>query len=501
MNVRRLKLPTARIYIFLGALVVTGMFIVWYSTVWGAGLISDSFQYTASARNFAVGNGFTIPYGDGELEPMTKYPPMFPILLAAFELVGIKALLGARIANIILFGINIILVFVCTQRLTRSNSFALLISLLFSVSFVMVEVHSWALSEPLYICLGLIAFLVGERYFETRSWRWLMFLGLVVACAFLTRYVGFSLVVACAAIIFFLEGSLWKRFAETLLFGILSVLPTAIWTARGYLLTRTLNDRLVGFHPLTNNNYANAIDTIFGWFLPAFFLEGKEKLLLILCAVIFIGAIVLLRFNRGVLQEFLNKPVSQLRTIALHVIYTFIFGIMIIVSKTWVDPDIGMSNRILSPMSVSLLILSGVLLQFLWETFKKARFVVVAICVWLIAYYGVSTMITIQPFHNNGIGIARKGWYHSEVIQSLQSYSQYSIYTNSNSSLYLWTGRSGYELSEFRALKEQGTNREVLLVIFHQVPPTGQTLDKLVSGLKLVNEDRLISIYSFGPSQ
>jgi len=160
-----------------------------------------------------------------------------------------------------------------------------------------------------------------------------------------------------------------------------------------------------------------------------------------------------------------------------------------------------MSNRILSPMLVSLLILSGVLPQFFWETYKKTRPIVVAVCLWLMLYYGASTIISVQLFHNNGIGIARKGWYHSEVIQSLQNYSDYSIYTNSNSSLYLWSDRSGYELSEFRSLKEQGINREVLLVIFHQVPPTGKPLEKLITGLNLVNEDRIVSVYSFGPTK
>src|SRR5690242_20336453 len=130
MNLRRLDSYSTLIYILLIVFAGMGMFIIWYSTIWGAGLISDSFQYTASAKNIAAGNGFAIPYGDGELEPMTKYPPMFPILLAVFELVGIKALLGARIVNIALFGLNIILTFFCTQRVTRSYTFAIFIALL-----------------------------------------------------------------------------------------------------------------------------------------------------------------------------------------------------------------------------------------------------------------------------------------------------------------------------------------------------------------------------------
>src|SRR5690349_12600656 len=108
----------------LALLIAIGMWLVWYSTVWGAGLISDSFQYAATARSLARGNGFSLPYGDGELIPMTKYAPMFSILLSGFELVGVRAILGARILNTLLFGLNIVLVFLCTKQLTRADIFS-----------------------------------------------------------------------------------------------------------------------------------------------------------------------------------------------------------------------------------------------------------------------------------------------------------------------------------------------------------------------------------------
>src|SRR5512142_1191279 len=102
--------------------IAIGMFLVWYSTVWGAGLISDSFQYAAAARNLAHGNGFTLPYGDGELIPMTKYAPMFSIVLSGIELFGVSAIFGARILNTLLFGVNIVLIFLSTKKLTHSNT-------------------------------------------------------------------------------------------------------------------------------------------------------------------------------------------------------------------------------------------------------------------------------------------------------------------------------------------------------------------------------------------
>jgi hypothetical protein len=102
-----MKNPSLNSYarVFLVALMIAlGMFLVWYSTRWGAGLISDTFRYVASARSFVAGAGYSIPYRDGLLEPMTRYPPMFSIALAVFELVGIPALQGARFINIFCSG-------------------------------------------------------------------------------------------------------------------------------------------------------------------------------------------------------------------------------------------------------------------------------------------------------------------------------------------------------------------------------------------------------------
>jgi hypothetical protein len=117
----------------------------------------------------------------------------------------------------------------------------------------------------------------------------------------------------------------------------------------------------------------------------------------------------------------------------------------------------------------------------------------------LIAYYAVGTFATVQGFHDTGIGIARRGWHRSSVIQRLPTYSDDPIYTNSNSSLYLWSDRAGYSIPDFELLKEKGTDTRILLVIFHHVPPTGKRLAALVSGLKLIEEDKVASIYVLDP--
>ena len=487
-------------YVLLIALIGLGMFLVWYSTVWGAGLISDSFQYTASARNLARGNGFSLPYGDGELEPMTKYPPLFPVFLAFFEIAGGSPLGGARILNILLFGTNILLVFYCTRKLTHAAWFSLLASLLFSLSFVMVEVHSWALSEPLYICLSLTSFLMLQKYFEVERIRWLVLTALAAAAAFLTRYAGVSLVLSIAMVLLWKRNSIRHKALDLLLFGGIAVLPMALWSLRSYWLTRTLNDRTLAFHPLTTKNYVAMIDVFYGWFFPLSLVQGAEKFFLAISAAALVILFFLFWKSRQPSTGSLilgSRPERQI--LLLHGIYVVLYGLVIIASKTWIDADIGLSDRILSPMLVSLLILMAAGLSFLWNYYDRSRPFVLLAGLALCAYYALGTFTTVQGFHETGLGIARRGWHRSEVIQGLRSYSAYSIYTNSNSSLYLWSDRAGYSIPDFELLKEKGTDSRVLLVIFHHVPPGGKRLNTLVSNLELLGEDQVASIYALDP--
>jgi hypothetical protein len=150
-------------------------------------------------------------------------------------------------------------------------------------------------------------------------------------------------------------------------------------------------------------------------------------------------------------------------------------------------------------MLVSLLILLAAGLSFLWNNYGKVRPIVVLIGLGLIAYYAAGTFVSVQGFHETGLGIARRGWNRSDVIQSLRSYPNVPMYTNSSSSLYLWSDRTGYSVPDFELLKEKGTEMRVLLVVFHHVPPSGKRLDALISGLKLIEEDRVASIYALDP--
>jgi hypothetical protein len=291
-----------------------------------------------------------------------------------------------------------------------------------------------------------------------------------------------------------------QRVRDVFFFGFIAVLPMALWSLRGYQLTHTLNDRTLAFHPLTVKNYVSAIDVIYGWFFPRSLVEGAEKIFLVLTGAALILFLVLAwRSRKTVTIGWIEGFSAEKKISLLHGLYIVLYALVVFLSKTWIDADIGLSDRILSPMLVSMLILLAAGLSFLWNNYGKVRPFIALAGLGLLVYYAAATFVSVQAFHDTGLGIARRGWNRSDVIASLRSYPNIPMYTNSISSLYLWSDRAGYGIPEFELLKEKGTDTRVLLVVFHHLPPTGKRLEALVSGLKLVEEDKVASIYSLDP--
>ncbi len=112
------KWPVTAVFLLIGA---AGTALLWYCTRWGAGLIDDAFIYITSAQNLAAGRGLVWPWGEGQLLPLTHYPPMFPLSLAAFELLGVNAVFAARLLNAAAFGGSLVLAGVLARRATRSE--------------------------------------------------------------------------------------------------------------------------------------------------------------------------------------------------------------------------------------------------------------------------------------------------------------------------------------------------------------------------------------------
>ena len=233
--------------IWLLPLALAGIILLWYCTPMGLGLGGDSYYYVGGARNILSGAGFARLAATGEARPITHFPPLFSVCLALLTGLGLDTTQAARWFNAGLFGVNVFLVGWLIWRGTQSWLSSLGGALIFLASPAMLAVHSWVLSEPLFLCCLLLAITWLSFYLERGRRRDLVVSAILASFACLTRYVGLALVAAAVLAILLWPGRRWwKRAQSAAVFAALSLAAPAGWFAR--------NLALVGSRPIGGFN-------------------------------------------------------------------------------------------------------------------------------------------------------------------------------------------------------------------------------------------------------
>lgn len=492
------NLPGKIYWIGLSLIAITGMGLVLYSTVWGAGLISDSFQYIATAKTMASHGYWGYLSEDGSFIPLTQYPPFFPAVLALLEFLGINSLNGVRFFNATLMGINIILVGVTLRYITKSALWSILGAVLFAFNRVFLEAHAWALSEPLYYFLALLGLYLLALSIDRQDRRYWWAEG-VLALAALTRYIGIALIFSGMLVLLGGKKPVWQKVIRSLSFGGLSLLPLGLWTLRNALLTKTINNRSLSFVPLTIKNILSLIQTILGWFVPSVWVIGHEKIWLFLLIVLSITLGIWWVISWRTSQKSITQT-AWFNPLAILWFFATIFHLaFLIIAKIGFDHNIGFGDRLLSPLWLGGIILIVTSMAVLWEEKNAISHWLVILCgSYLIVYFLAGSIVALPAWHKQGLGLARKSWHTSQAILTLQTLDSGRIYSNSPSTVYLWTGSPGHSLTEFSQIRESNSSVDVYLVVFHHIPENAR-LTRLEDGLPIVIEDRIATIYRYPP--
>jgi uncharacterized membrane protein len=142
--------------------------VLFLCTPAGVGLANDSVAYIAGARSILQGTGYSDIWLVGSLEPVTHYPPLLSLTLAAIGLLGVDPLRGARILNILLFGANTGLLGLLGWRMTKSQPAGILLAALFALNASLLRIHVFAMSEPLFLFFSLLSFLFFDLFVESQ---------------------------------------------------------------------------------------------------------------------------------------------------------------------------------------------------------------------------------------------------------------------------------------------------------------------------------------------
>lgn len=395
---------------FVGVFVSVLMFWI---LAQGPGVSPDSITYIEAAKNLSSGNGFFV---NGQ--PITHYPPVFPLILGLFGLLtGGDFLIAGRLLAALMFGANIAVICFAVQACTKNSIVAIGCSILvFLVSKQAIEVHAYILSEGLYIFFSMTGLFLLAQYISQRKLLFLVLASLLLGLAVLTRYAGIVLFSVIIFTILFLDNrsAKYKLSATLMSVGIASV-PNVLWMVRNLLIAETMTNRNTAVHPLTINHVKTMINTLHDFVLPLPISDLTQ-------AVNVAVALTLLVFACGVLSRHKDLQndviaVSYSYPIILIIYCLFYVGALVI-SISFFDAHTVLDQRVLLPVSLALAVaviivawsLSEILVsRYIWYGFVLFLFLSIS----LNAPHALSTSISI---HKNGLIYTATQWKESAVL-------------------------------------------------------------------------------------
>jgi 4-amino-4-deoxy-L-arabinose transferase-like glycosyltransferase len=191
----------------------------------------DNAGYVALAHGLLTTGSYTDVF-DPERLPHTKYPPLFPALLALLIALGARTWVALKAAAAIPTVVAVGLTYVWAER--RGGTVAAgAVALLVAASAGFVYYSHWVLSDPLFVMLTMAALYLLERADERQDGAapargWLIGGVLATGLAYFTRSAGLPLVVALVAWLALRRR--WRALAGS---AVALAVPMLVWALRG----------------------------------------------------------------------------------------------------------------------------------------------------------------------------------------------------------------------------------------------------------------------------
>ena len=236
----------------------------------GPGLTADSAIYVATGRNLFAGEGFVSVFG-----PFERYPPLFPLVLAATGFLHDDMIASAAVLNAVAFGLSVSVTTTWLQGRGVSAFLVVWVGLALALS-PLASVATYVWSEAVFVLFVLVALFALDRFLIAGTRRALLLAAAAAALCWLTRYAGAS-VIACAILLIALRRG-WqpaRRLRAVAVYAAVGLAPTALWMGRNVLVVGLLmGDRspfsnqsaLATSHMAVETTLATVVGpTVFDW--------------------------------------------------------------------------------------------------------------------------------------------------------------------------------------------------------------------------------------------
>ena len=194
----------------------------------GAGLHWDSAVFVSVAENLLAGRGFV----DWRGEPLTLWPPLYPLLLAAAGLAGLDPRQAAGPLNAAVLGLAVLAAGAWMRRRLRSRLLAAWGCLAAALSPPLAWAASQALTDAAFVLFAVLSLACADRFLDGGRRSSLALAAGFAALACLTRYNGVAAVAAIALALLLQRGAAPReKERRAAAFAIAALLPLGLWMA------------------------------------------------------------------------------------------------------------------------------------------------------------------------------------------------------------------------------------------------------------------------------
>ena len=217
-------------------------------------LFGDSAVYISVARHLLMGEGFVDMM---DKTPYEKWPPLYPILLAAASLFVFDPYAVAGPLNAAIFGLTIFAAGHYLRQRIHSRFLILWACLAILLSVPLTSIAYMAISDPLFILLIILSLLHTNTFLGQGKRTSLLWAAVFTALACLTRYIGLTLPMTIVSLILLQRNTaLVAKMKHITAYTLISVPPIALWMLRNFLLA----ERLTGPRPPSDSTLSYLLD-------------------------------------------------------------------------------------------------------------------------------------------------------------------------------------------------------------------------------------------------
>jgi len=423
------------------------------STRNGIGTSPDSAVYLGAAANVQQGKGFSVPFG-AELDgPLTRFPPLYPLVLAGVGALGIPSSHAGRVVSALALAGLVLVVAAFSPRVATAGVVG---AMLLTVSPPITMIYQMAWSEGLFLLLGFSALLFLAWAIERKDRRWYWASVAAVALACLTRYAGIAFLVGAAAGVVLWDGeAATTRLRRAVIYLAVGLLPLLLWMTAVASAGGGIGGRQAGLHAPGQVHLQQTLGTLAGWLTVPVEASGWLKLGILCVFGVLVAGVALAPDGQGDRPRASAPPIG-LRLLAVTLVSYAFFLILVL---TLVDANMPLDDRILSPFLVAAIVLMAFIFGRALGHRKGLAGVAFLSIGAIVMLLGARSLALVREGSIHGIGFARAEWRDSETIARIRDLPQgIPVFSDSPEAIYLLTGRAARRWPRGFILTSQSVN-------------------------------------------